>query len=71
LKDPDAVIAYHKDELGSMGIKGTYGKIEANVEVVKRLCINRNATFLWHFYGAKNYKRILNNGIIGMVASLM
>ena len=22
LKDPDAVIGYHKDELGSMGIKG-------------------------------------------------
>ena len=40
LKDPDAVIAYHKDELGSMGIKGTYGNapvvIEANVKAVKK-----------------------------------
>jgi threonine synthase len=24
LKDPDAVVGYHKDELGSMGIKGTF-----------------------------------------------
>lgn len=40
MKDPDAVIAYHKDELGSMGIKGTYGNapvvIEANVKAVKK-----------------------------------
>jgi len=35
-----AVIAYHKDELGSMGTKGTYGNapvvIEANVKAVKK-----------------------------------
>lgn len=40
LKDPDAVINYHKDELGSMGIKGTYANapmlIEATVEAVKK-----------------------------------
>ncbi|QSH42561.1 threonine synthase [Lentisphaerota bacterium] len=39
LKDPDAVIGYHKDELGHMGIKGTFANkpqvIKAEVEAVK------------------------------------
>ncbi|MFA7185116.1 MAG: pyridoxal-phosphate dependent enzyme, partial [Victivallales bacterium] len=40
LKDPDAVIGYHKNELGSMGIKGNFANapllIEATVEAVKK-----------------------------------
>jgi threonine synthase len=40
LKDPDAVIGYHKDELGSMGIKGNYANapvvIDATVEAVRK-----------------------------------
>jgi threonine synthase len=40
LKDPDAVIGYHKDELESLGIKGTYANapmlIEATVDAVKK-----------------------------------
>jgi threonine synthase len=40
LKDPDAVIAYHKDELRAKGIKGTYANapqlIDATVEAVKK-----------------------------------
>ncbi|UDQ97659.1 threonine synthase [Lentisphaerota bacterium WC36G] len=40
LKDPDAVIGYHKDELGHMNIKGTYSNkpqlIEATLEAVKK-----------------------------------
>jgi threonine synthase len=40
LKDPDAVIGYHKDELGAMGIKGNYANapmlIEATVEAVRK-----------------------------------
>ena len=39
LKDPDAVIGYHKDELGHMGIRGTYANkplvIQASVDAVK------------------------------------
>ena len=39
LKDPDAVIGYHKDELGSMGIKGNFANkplvIDATVSAVK------------------------------------
>ncbi|MBR7128166.1 MAG: threonine synthase [Lentisphaeria bacterium] len=39
LKDPDAVIGYHKDELSSMGIKGNFANkplvIDANVAAVK------------------------------------
>lgn len=39
LKDPDAVIGYHKDELQSYGIKGTYANrpvvIDATIEAVK------------------------------------
>ncbi|MBQ9787996.1 MAG: threonine synthase [Lentisphaeria bacterium] len=39
LKDPDAVIGYHKDELASMGIKGNFANkplvIDANVAAVK------------------------------------
>ncbi|MDD5727457.1 MAG: threonine synthase [Victivallales bacterium] len=40
LKDPDAVIGYHKNELGSLGIKGTYANapmlIEATVAAVRK-----------------------------------
>jgi threonine synthase len=40
LKDPDAVIGYHKDELSHMGIKGVYANkpqlIKATVEAVKQ-----------------------------------
>ncbi|MCP3967803.1 MAG: threonine synthase [Lentisphaerae bacterium] len=39
LKDPDAVVGYHKDELGHMGIKGTFANkpqvIKATVDAVK------------------------------------
>ena len=39
LKDPDAVVGYHKDELGHMGIKGTYSNkpmvIKPTIEAVR------------------------------------
>lgn len=39
LKDPDAIIGYHKDELGALGIRGTYANapvvIEPTLEAVK------------------------------------
>jgi threonine synthase len=40
LKDPDAVVGYHKDELGKIGIKGTFANapvsIHASLEAVKK-----------------------------------
>ncbi|MDD5698514.1 MAG: threonine synthase [Victivallaceae bacterium] len=40
LKDPDAVVGYHKNELRAMGIEGTYANapiaIEATVEAVRK-----------------------------------
>jgi len=40
LKDPDAVVGYHKDELRYKGIKGTYANkplnIKASLEAVKQ-----------------------------------
>ena len=40
LKDPDAVIGYHQDQLGKMGIKGTFAnrpvQIPPTLEAVKK-----------------------------------
>lgn len=45
LKDPDAVVGYHKDTLGDMGIKGTYANkplvIQPTVEAVKKALMDQ------------------------------
>jgi threonine synthase len=44
LKDPDAVVGYHKDTLGNMGIKGSFANkpqaVEANLDAVKKILEN-------------------------------